>query len=303
MTKITRPALRYHGSKFRLRQWIISHFPIHDCYVEPYGGGAAVLLQKPRSYLEVYNDKDSEVVNYFQILRQQPHELARVIKLTPYAKAEWELSHRRNDDPDPLERARRLYVKAYMNIAGPTAQWNSGWRRQKIITKKKNKKEMTPAPITFMKTDHLLIIAQRLRGVQIECDEALAVIKRYDSPQTLFYIDPPYPESTRKKWKKSAYQHEMTDRQHTELATTLHNVQGMVIISGYRCPLFNRLYPWYRTDRTARVNGPGQATESLWISPAAMNARQRSLFTLTDAGRKTTFLHSSPASRPALTLA
>lgn len=218
MKAITRPALRYHGSKFLMAKWIIGFFPPHDCYVEPYGGGAAVLLQKPRSYLEVYNDKDARVVNYFRVLREQPVELARAIELTPYAKAEWELSY--HDDGDPLERARRFYVKAFMNIAGPTAGWRSGWRRQKVITKENGRKRMTPAPITFMAVDHLYAIANRLRGVQIECDEALAVIERFDSASTLFYVDPPYPESTRNRWKKHGYAYEMTDEEHVGIGVT-----------------------------------------------------------------------------------
>lgn len=270
-----RPALRYHGSKFTLARWIIGHFPAHECYVEPYGGSAAVLLQKARSYLEVYNDRDGEVVNYFRVLREQPDELVRAISLTPYAKAEWELSYRRDDGAGPVERARRLYVKAFMNIAGATATWRSGWRRQKVITKDGNgKKKMTPAPLTFMKVDHLVAAANRLRGVQIECDEALNVIRRFDSGEALFYVDPPYPESTRNRWRKTAYAYEMSDEEHVELAEVLHDVEGMVVVSGYRCGLYDGLYEgWERADRRARVNGPGHAVESLWLSPRVSKGR------------------------------
>lgn len=274
MKAITRPALRYHGSKFLLAEWIIGHFSPHDCYVEPYGGGGAVLLQKPRSYLEVYNDKDGEVVNYFRVLREQPDELVRLIELTPYAKAEWELSYRRDDDPCPVERARRLYVKAYMNIAGPTATWKSGWRRQKVVTKEKGKRRMTPAPMTFRHVDHLYATANRLRGVQIECDEALAIIERFDSAATLFYVDPPYSQAVRNRWKKTSYLYEMTDEEHRELAGTLQATEGMAVISGYQCPLYDELYAgWQRLDRRSRVNGPGHAVESLWLSPSVVANR------------------------------
>src|SRR4051812_31635359 len=66
---VRRPALRYHGGKFRLAAWIMAHFPDHRCYVEPFGGGAGVLLQKPRAFAEIYNDLDGDVVNYFEVLR------------------------------------------------------------------------------------------------------------------------------------------------------------------------------------------------------------------------------------------
>lgn len=281
--KPSRPALRYHGSKWKLASWIISHFPPHECYVEAFGGGAGVLLQKPRSWLEIYNDLDTDIVNYFHTLRSRPDELIRAIELTPYAKKEWELSLQRTDDP--LERARRTYIRAYMAIAGPTAQWRTGWRRQKMITKENNKKKMTPAPIVFMKTDHLYAAANRLRGVQIECDDALAVIARFDSPETLFYLDPPYVAATRTRWKKHAYAHEMTDDQHQELARVIHSLQGMVILSGYRCALYDQLYAeWQRRDTKARCQGPLTSIESLWLSPSAIQKMQNAypLFAIND---------------------
>lgn len=69
-TKIMQPAIRYHGAKFRLAPWIVEQMPGHVCYVEPFGGAAGVLLQKPRSYSEVYNDLDDDVVNLFTVLRE-----------------------------------------------------------------------------------------------------------------------------------------------------------------------------------------------------------------------------------------
>jgi DNA adenine methylase len=265
-----RPAFRYHGSKWLLGKWIIGFFPPHECYVEPFGGGAGVLLQKPRSWLEVYNDKAHQVVNFFRVLRENPDELIRVIELTPYAKEEWEQAFQ--SDPDPVEMARRFYIRAYMSIAGSTAKWNTGWRRQKMITKVKGQKRMTPAAISFMSVDHLYEVANRFRGVQIECADWQEIIDRYDSPETLFYLDPPYPASTRGRWKKTAYHHEMTDDDHRELAERLRSIRGMAIISGYRCELYDELYrDWKREDKTARVNGPGQATESLWLSTGVVS--------------------------------
>lgn len=266
---INRPAFRYHGSKWRIAPWIIEQFPQHECYVEPFGGNASVLLRKTRSWLEVYNDKAGDVVNFFRVLREQPDDLVRAINLTPWSKEEWEQALAFQDEPDPLERARLFYACAYMTLAGASiTSWSSGWRRQKVITKQNGKKKMTPACISFMNTSHLYEVANRIRGVQIECDDALAVIARYDSPETLFYLDPPYPASTRGRWKNNAYLHEMTDEQHRELASLAHGVQGMVIISGYRCELYEDLYcDWKQVARATRTNSAGSAVECLWLSP------------------------------------
>jgi len=271
-----RPAFRYHGSKWRLADWIIESFPPHECYVEPFGGGAGVLLQKPRSWLEVFNDIDGAVVNFFRVLRERPDELIRAIELTPYAKEEWECAMREIQD-DRLEAARQFYVRAYQNRAGPTATQGHGWRRNKIAARSANGHKVpltTPAAVAFMDTTQLYPIAGRLRGVQIEHDEALTIIKRYDGTGTLFYLDPPYPGSTRSPWARQVYSHEMTDAEHIALAESLHGIQGMALISGYRCELYDALYAdWERRDRATRVNGPGSAVESLWISPTAAARR------------------------------
>lgn len=274
-----RPALRYHGSKFRMAPWIISSIPEdHDVYVEVYGGSAAVLLQKPRSPIEVYNDLDREVVSYFRMLRERPDEMVRALTLTPFAHAEQQVSFEPTDDP--LEAARRFYVRSYLTISGPTAQWNSGWRRQKMMSHGRNgKSSMKTAAASFMELDHLYEIAERMRGVIIEEMDALNLIRLYDQPRTVFYVDPPYVLSARSRWGGKAYQHEMEDDDHREMAAVLHQCEGMVILSGYDCDLYQELFGnWMRLDRDFRTNGNAvdMATESLWLNPAAVAARDNS---------------------------
>lgn len=273
-----RPALRYHGAKWILARWIVGNLPDdHDSYVEPFGGSAAVLLRKPRSRLEIYNDLDGDVVNFFEVLREREGELIRAIYWTPFAHAEQRLAYEPANDP--LERARRLYVRSYLTISGPTAQWNSGFRRQKMLSRGRNGfSRMKPAPVSFMETDHLYQVAERLRGVIIEQADALEIIRRYDNDRALFYIDPPYVAATRKRWASSAYQHEMTDGQHRELADALHGCRGMVVLSGYDGRLYQKLFgDWRRLERQARTNGntAETATESLWLNPAAVEAVER----------------------------
>jgi DNA adenine methylase len=126
---ITRPALRYYGGKFRLASWIIGQFPPHVCYVEPFGGAGSLILRKQPAYHDIYNGLDGEVVNFFRILRERGEELIRVIEMTPYSREEQRISFTLSNDD--LERARRLYVRAWQSHGGGRSQWKSGWRYQK----------------------------------------------------------------------------------------------------------------------------------------------------------------------------
>ena len=108
--------------------------------------------------------------------------------------------------------------------------------------------------------------------------DALDLIRRYDRPETLFYVDPPYVHSTRVRMTNRAYAHEMTDNQHRELATVLHGCRGMIVLSGYHCELYEELFGgWPRIDRDFRTNGNAGrlATESLWLNPATVDALAR----------------------------
>jgi len=270
-----RPAVRYYGGKFRLGPWIISHFPGHECYVEPFGGAMSVLLRKPRSPLEVYNDLYGGVVIFFRVLRERPEELIRLIRLTPWARAEYELSQTHSDDP--LEEARRFYISSWMGFGGGRAKWRQGWRYQvRAGTLWK------PSAVSFCEVEHLWEIVERLRGVQIDCREANQVIKACDAPTTLFYLDPPYLHSTRSKWK-DVYEHEMSKEDHIDLAERARALEGMVVISGYPSELYADLYEahgWKRVETKARTNGGGAITsaervEALWLSPRVQEALAR----------------------------
>jgi len=111
---VNHPLLRFHGAKFRLAPWIISHFPRHRIYVEPFGGSGSVLLRKKRSEVEVYNDLDGEIVNLFRVARDNGEELSRQIFLTPYSRDEFVKSFELSDDP--LEQARRTIVRSFQGF-------------------------------------------------------------------------------------------------------------------------------------------------------------------------------------------
>lgn len=272
--KPTRPALRWPGGKWRQAKQIIRHFPQHHVYVEPFGGAASVLLQKPRSYLEVYNDLDREVVTLFQVLRDpdMARELARLVELTPFARVEFDESYEDSEGLKPVEVARRLMARSFMGFSNAAAgRWRTGFRGN-------CRRSGTSAAVDWARMPApLMLVAQRLRGVVIECRPALEVIQHYDGGDTLFYVDPPYPKGTRGRWSETAYRHEMTDKQHRALAKALHQVEGMVIISGYACALYEELYADWRCEtHRAWADGARERTECLWISPN-ISARARQL--------------------------
>jgi len=260
------PVLKFFGSKWRLAPWVIRHLPPHSVYVEPFGGSAAVLLQKQPSYLEIYNDLDDGLVEFFRLLRDNPFCLIRAITLTPFSRREMEIARMRA--LDPLERARRLYVLAWQGRGGERA--GTGGRPSWLY--QRNAKRGGRNVDYWTRTEHLWLAAERLRHVQIECDDALDVIARYDSPETLFYLDPPYPHHTRGSHPVS-YAHEYSDDDHHRLADILHTIAGAAAISSYPSPLYDELYSdWERIQTRARTQSHETRTEVLYISPRAANA-------------------------------
>lgn len=257
-----RPLLRYHGGKWKLAPWILRHLPAHRVYVEPFGGGASVLLQKPRSYAEVYNDLDGEVVNLFRVARDRGEELAQACELTPFARHEFTGAY--ETAGDPVEQARRTLVRSFMGFgsAGASGQV-TGFRANS------NRSGTTPAHDWMNYPTHLRAVVQRLRGVVIEQREAITVMQTHDGDGTVHYVDPPYVHSTRGlRTRAPAYRHELTNDQHRDLAAALCKLRGMVVVSGYRCDLYDELLNgWQRIDLAAHADGARDRVESLWLSP------------------------------------
>ena len=262
-TRPAKPALRFYGGKWSLAEWIISHFPhgfenMH--YVEPFGGSAGVLLWKPPSFLETYNDLDSRLVTFFRVLRDRREELIRILESTPFSRDEYRASY--DPTPDELETARRVFISLYQSIGGTPGRL-SGWRVQRA----KDARYTSSANEWVRAVDNLDLIAGRFRAVQIENLPAIELIRRTDSPETLFYVDPPYPMETRGS-KGRSYSHEMGVDDHRRLAETLAGVRGFVILSSYRTGLYDELFSdWVRVDRETRTNSGGSAVESLYLSP------------------------------------
>jgi DNA adenine methylase len=216
---------------------------------------------KPRSYSEVYNDLSGELVNLFRVARDDGQRLAIACELTPFARTEFAGSY--TPDGDPLEQARRTLVRSFMGFGSNSLFQKSGFRANS------NRSGTTPAHDWMNYPDALRQTIQRLRGVVIEHRDALDCMAHHDSPATLHYADPPYVMDTRTD-SKADYLHEMSDTGHAGLAERLKQLKGMVVISGYRCDLYDRLYAgWARIDRPAYADGARHRVESLWFSPSA----------------------------------
>ena len=262
---VTHPLLRYHGAKFRLAPWIISHFPKHRIYVEPFGGSGSVLLRKNRSEVEVYNDLDGEIVNLFRVIRDHGKELSRLVFLTPYSRDEFKKSFEPSDDL--LEQARRTIIRSFQGFgsgyvtaregskcARPEYGFRIGWRCR----------GNNPHTNWCHVSDTVMEVLERLRGVVIENTDYQTIIKKNDTEDTLIYADPPYLSSVRDHGND--YRHEFTETDHVELARVLHEAAGPVIVSGYRSELYDDLYHDWKTDEcVSQTVGNTKRTEVIWI--------------------------------------
>ena len=229
---------RYYGGKGHLAPWIVRNLPQHQTYVEPFCGAASVLFNKPRSYAEVLNDKDSDIVNLFRVLRENspliPHRLQTALALTPYSAEEYRLAYEYTDDP--VERARRFFVRSAMgffadscNLANPCPGFRADvWRKNGI-----------PAHNWARLPDNLDYFIERLRGVVVHNIDAFDIIQKYDRADTLFYIDPPYVASTRTQASHHRYRHDMDEDGHRALVDACLHLRGMAVVSFYAHPIYD----------------------------------------------------------------
>lgn len=266
--------MRYFGGKWRLAPWIISQFPAHNIYCEAFGGGASVLLQKPRAYGEIYNDLDGEVVNVFRVLQRHHKRFKRLMEVTPFARDEMELAY--DTVKDPVERARRTIIRSFMGFGSDsvTRDCRTGFRSNS------NRSGTTPAHDWATWPEQIDAFHGRLTGVVIENRDASEVMTSQDSAETLHYVDPPYVFGTR-TGKGHGYRHEMTDAQHEALVSFLMGLKGLVALSGYENPIYQTL-KWEVRKAAAKTFHKGSVgaprTEILWLNPAAARAQSQGTF-------------------------
>ena len=252
--------IKYPGSKWSIANWIISHFPSHHSYLEPFFGSGAVLFTKKRSPIETVNDLDKDVVNLFRQIRENTERLADTIYWTPYARSEYERAWAAQyTETDPFQRAVDFYIRMMMGHGFRTTGEKVGWKNDV------QGREAAYAAGYWCKTPEMIFeAAERLRKVQIENLPAVDLIRRFNFPNVLIYADPPYVLSTR---HGKQYRHEMTDEQHEELLDTLSNHRGPVLLSGYDSDLYRDiLHDWHREEIPSRAQTSGARVEVLWMN-------------------------------------
>lgn len=211
---------------------ILDFFPSHTTYAEPFGGGASMLMAKYPSPVEVYNDLNSDLVNFFRIIRDRDMftEFHRLIEMTPYSREEYQYCMDEwQTETDPLKRAYLWYYIARTSFGGKFgASWGTA-----VTSSNRGISSTTSAWLATI--EKLPQIHKRLMEVQIENVPYQKIIKRFDTDRTFFYCDPPYVPETR---KAGVYKHEMTLEDHEELVDILLNIKGMALLSGYDAPVY-----------------------------------------------------------------
>ncbi|MHC4433991.1 MAG: DNA adenine methylase [Planctomycetota bacterium] len=280
-TRLT-PPLKWHGGKSYLADWIIDLMPRHLHYVEPFGGGLAVLLAKnpfderhqwseksfEKGISEVVNDLNRELMNFWKVLQDEESfgRFQRTVEATPFAQPQWNDAGTRMIPHCELdvEAAVAFFVRCRQSRAG-------GFKSFATLSRNRTRRRMNEQASAWLRcVEGLADVHDRLKRVVVLCDDALKVIRQQDGERTLFYLDPPYVHNTRST--TNAYQHEMHDSVHSELLSMIADCRGRVMLSGYPNELYDRaLGDWNRHDRkidnkvSSRASKPVM-TESLWCN-------------------------------------
>jgi len=253
------PVLRWPGAKWRIAPWIVSMFPRHETYCEPFFGSGATFFLKERSGTETINDIDSEIYNLFTVCRQRPDELAKLVEMTPYSREEYMKSYEHTSD-DPVERARKFLVRTWQAYGGKTYS-STSWAhdRTNLVFRPK---------YWSMLPDRILQVITRLKMAQIENMDARELIPMYNRKTTLIYVDPPYLRRTR---TNRHYSCEFCSvEQHRELLELCLKHKGPCIVSGYEDPLYNEMLgEWEKKSMKVATNAGGSATEVVWLNRKA----------------------------------
>lgn len=268
INKLT-PPLKWHGGKWYLAGWIISHMPPHLHYVEPFAGGMAVLLAKEyEGVSEVVNDLDGQLTNFWRVVANESlfADFIRIVEATPFSQEFFQEAEFPDDGENNVEWAVKFFIRCRQSRQGLRKDFAT-------LSKNRTRRNMNEQASSWLTAiDGLAEVHDRLKRVVILNDDAVAVIKREDSPNTFFYLDPPYLHETRVT--TADYAVEMTADEHARLLATIKDIEGKFILSGYPNTMYDDAATangWRRVDREIDCKASGnkekpKRTECLWMN-------------------------------------
>lgn len=260
-----RPPVKWHGGKHYMARRIISLFPPHRIYLEPFAGAASVLLNKTPVDVEAYNDLDLRITRLFRVLQTQGSEFVERLRFVPYSQYEFENASSYPEGASDLEKAACDFIRWRQSFGGQGRSWSYTTRRARGGM-------AGDVNAWWTAIDLLPEIIDRLRRVQILSQPAIDAIKRFDHPEALIYCDPPYLHETRGPTSRDIYGIEMTEKEHVALACVLKECQSKVVISGYPSRLYDEMFSSWRTtefdiaNHSAGGHKKRRKRETLWLN-------------------------------------
>jgi DNA adenine methylase len=272
-------AFSYFGGKNAFLDNIYENFPEqHYHFIDVFAVSFSVSLNKPFSKIDTVNDINSDIINFFRVLRDRPEELITLLRLTPVSRQEYDESWD-IENCSEIEWARRFYVRIRQSFRsmGSNHQ-NKGWN----MAKTQSRCERGETAIKWINgVEKLWDIIDRLKNIQIENRDFRVLIPAIDFDGAFFYNDPPYPDEVRNS--KNDYKYEFTIKDHEELAELLHSIKGKAMISGYDGKTMERLYgDWRKVKFPVKANNirHGKVQECIWMNYEIAVNHQAKLFNL-----------------------
>jgi DNA adenine methylase len=271
-----RSAVKWSGGKTYLYKKIIEQFGAHRIFVDAYAGGGNVILNNKPCDVEVYNDLNMDISNFFYVLREHKKEFIDKLRLVPFSQVEFrraqkeiekgkESERRTSLDEGDVSSALNHFIIWRQSFGGAGKTWSCATTRARGAM-------AGDVNAWWTAIEGLGDIVARLKRIQILCMPAIDVIRKFDHQEALIYCDPPYVHSTRSKGSTDTYFGEMSDAEHMELAEVLKACKSKVVLSGYPSKLYEGLYKGWRTvefdiaNHAAGGKKKGREIETLWIN-------------------------------------
>lgn len=248
MKRFTRTPITYYGGKQKLVPTILELIPSHTLYCEPFAGGAAVFFAKDPAKVEVLNDTNRELINFYRILKKHPDNLEQEITETLYSRATFNDAWAIYNYPHLFSDIKRAWALWVLSMQGFSGQLSATWGYDKVNN--------SPVKRMINRRDELSIAAERLANVQVECTDAIRIIESRDSENAFFYVDPPYFNSD------CGHYDGYTEDDFRELLQTLAQIRGKFLLSSYPSDIlaeFSQQYGWYTVKKEMRIDA-GKST-------------------------------------------